>query len=326
MPNTTLRSKSLFLLTAMGCAAFSVTRAPLHYHKESPAFSIASYGETLAATQVELLDAWILSLLDRPIFVSGRLPQWTLIFDPSWKKSAGYWANDLSDEHGRPAILVGPGALKSDIEAKRATLHELVHLMHNRFRPNEELWVREGIALFMEYRILRYSNPVETEAFVNPETTLIAQLNPHLADYPDVHRRNSEYGNLSLYFYYLYKECGGDELLNQLLLSPQGDSAKPVVGIPFINQVLGSRPSSGKERCSSFSQSFVAFQTAKFWNDPTQSELHVRPNTLEPTVRSRRAELPPYSGGAYTIKPPNEACATGDIPWGTDRCIAIRLN
>jgi hypothetical protein len=290
---------------------------------------------TTPATNTEILKnlpSILRELYSHPL-LSARLPrEFALLIDGEWKLSAGYWSPALKGPSGESALLVTPQALLFHAQNKNLIAHELVHLVHYNRRPHEENWVQEGVALLAEYLISGTYNSALREAFAEPETSLVASLNPHSLSqlqplsHPQSHdkslensrSRAAQYGHLLQYFYYLYTNCGAAPLLTQLL-----DSDSKASGIAFLDEVLRSlNPKS--EVCANFAASFRAFSLARFLQSPYARTDNIMVTSLRSQVRDQARALPPYSAGAYQLNA-GAKCAPSDYAWGSSRCIRIRL-
>jgi hypothetical protein len=271
-------------------------------------------------TLSEVLAKRLPQLLDSP-FWKDRLPEhWSLLLDGSWTTSAGYWSPDLPSPDKSPAILIRPQTLIHSDHGTHLIAHELAHHVHHQIRPHEESWIREGIAMMAEYLTTQKLNPILLEGFRNPETSLIAPLDPSDRNYKNANKRVTQYGHILQYFYYLYKNCGGDGLIEEILTDPS-----PQSGIELLDQILKRRrkgPTGGAviRVCENFQESFINFEIARLKQDPTESTPFIIPTAIRAPIRDSRQELPPYSATAY-----RGSCTPGDIGWGAQKCIRIRM-
>ncbi len=137
---------------------------------------------------------------------------------------------------------------------KALLAHEFFHAVHFELNPNEATWVREGMAQLFEYITTDELNGLNLQAAIaTPMTPLIGSYN---IDDPNP----AQYGHDMLYFYYLYKHCGGDQIFWSL--SEGKDELKST---SLIDAVLKIQDSKNKE-CSNFSSSAISFEVAKNHN------------------------------------------------------------
>lgn len=122
--------------------------------------------------------------------------------------------------------------------------HEFFHAVQHVINPGEKAWVREGLAQLFEYRVLRYFNGVNVEAALKDLST------PLQAEYSIERINPAQYGHSLLYFYYLWKNCGGDKLFWQI--------ANSGLESAFARDA--------KEQCSSFEASVINFEIARAHN------------------------------------------------------------
>lgn len=252
-------------------------------------------------------------------FFASRIPaQWGILLDGTWTQSSGFFSDQLKTPEGAPAILLSPSAILGTGSAESLLAHELTHLVHQGNRPQEESWVREGVALLAEWTVTKRYSPALTEAFARPETSLTAPLDPRHLDYADVSKRTAQYGHILQYFIYIYRLCGKQALLDTLLTSPS-----PKSGIAFLDEVLPSMKSASPA-CANFKDSFRLFSLARFQQDVANPENYVLISGLSSVVRAQAPDsLPPYSSSAYSLQD-GAHCAAQDIAWGTSRCIRIQ--
>ncbi len=250
-----------------------------------------------------------LSFILKSAIIKQHLPSslsWTIEFTNEKKVAFGGLYHPASN-----TIFIGNyDFFTSNQNSRRKLLsHEITHLIHNYYRPHEKLWVQEGIALLSEYLITQKLNAVIDQGIQKPEVSLTKIHSPHQWT-EDLKARESlsQYGQLFQYFYYVYRICGEDELFHNLLTS---SSQKQ--GLDFIEETLKEQKNKKNvlriKTCSSFKESFKAFQLARFF-----------PNVLDPwgyvVIESPKAHprkkplqnLPPYSAQVYLNK--NKNCKT----------------
>lgn len=122
--------------------------------------------------------------------------------------------------------------------------HEFFHAVHHVINPGQKAWIREGLAQLFEFRTLRYFNGVNVEAALKDLSI------PLEAEYSIDKIIPAQYGHNLLYFYYLWKNCGGDNLLWQIA----------------SNGLESAFSQGAKEQCASFESSVVHFEIARAHN------------------------------------------------------------
>jgi hypothetical protein len=254
----------------------------------------------------------------------GRLPQnWGALIDAQWTLSSGFYSDLLKTPQGYPAVLFSPVALLDDTHSPALLAHELTHLMHEQFRPWEESWVREGLAMMGEWKVTGFYSPVLEEAFLQPETSLVAPLDPREASYARADIRSAQYGQILQYFMYIYRLCGKDELLEKLLTSKSTAS-----GIAFLDETLKGEAlkdqSSNDPVCQGFETSFRAFSLARAKQNFLNPEEYIVIAPYRSALREQALPLPPYSSSLYE-KDPIKACRSGDTQIDSARCLEVRL-
>lgn len=267
-----------------------------------------------------------------PLF-RARLPSsWGVLVDPAWTKTSGFWSDSLVTPSGDPAILLNPEAALDPRLGQSLLVHELTHLVHHRYRPYEENWVREGVALLAETVVTGYFYPGLSAGFEEPETSLIASTDPTRRESAYSAEQSNQYGHLIQFFYYLYRVCGQKPLLDTLLTH-----GSPETGIAFIDQALNvaadaSENVASEPACRNFDSVFRAFQIARFVGDASEPTGYVVAGSgQQAKVRDKApAKLLPYSAAAYLTS--GKCSRPGEIPWpeesgfdGKRRCIRIRL-
>jgi hypothetical protein len=147
-------------------------------------------------------------------------------------------------------------ALRS--EGKRLLAHEYFHVVHRDSNPQEESWVREGLAQLFEYLILGSLHSQNVDAAL--ENTWM----PFWYQYDGQKKDSSaQYGLHLLYFYYLYEQCGKDILFWRLV---QGwDKGTTLTGEANITAQLASMHSR-REQCQDFRSSLIHFLVARIHN------------------------------------------------------------
>jgi len=145
-------------------------------------------------------------------------------------------------------------------ETEEILSHEFFHLIHYYLHPNEEAWMREGLAQIFAWRVAGRPNSKNLVAGLKiPGVELMSQIDPSRIQ-PEA------YGHSFLYFFYLWKNCGGDSLFWDLTRSGPG-----FFGARGIDAVLkGRRKSDSLEQCLSFRQSALDFELSRVCNSETQ--------------------------------------------------------
>ena len=140
---------------------------------------------------------------------------------------------------------------------KSLLAHEFFHAIHFEINPDEATWVREGMAQTFEYIVTNELNGLNLQAAIaNPYTPLIGTYN-----IDDVNA--AQYGHNMLYFYYLYRHCGGDNFFWSLA-SGEDD----LKGAYLIDALLVSQASktTTHSECKNFLSSAISFEVAKMHN------------------------------------------------------------
>ncbi|MGK5082551.1 hypothetical protein WDW37_04530 [Bdellovibrionota bacterium FG-1] len=133
--------------------------------------------------------------------------------------------------------------------------HEFFHALHFRLHPDEEPWVREGLAQTFEYLILHEFNGANVAAaFAYPTT-------PLQGNYSTSKIVPAQYGHDLFYFYYLWSQCGGEPLFWNIV---HGQPER--FGAEGITAALNSM-NSPKPQCQDFSASAESFEIARIQNE-----------------------------------------------------------
>jgi hypothetical protein len=326
------KNKQLIVITAIICTALS--SVALFFSHISQANSRNWCDELLSQSKIHVewsdgqkidtaqmarvLDEDLVRLQANPWF-KGRLPEnWGVLIDAHWNLSSGFFSDQLKTSQGLPAVLFSPVALLDEAHVPALLAHELTHLMNEQYRPWEESWVREGLAMMGEWKITGFYSPVLEEGFVRPETSLVAPLDPRDASYARADIRSAQYGQILQYFMYIYRLCGKDALLNELLTSKSKKA-----GIEFVDEVLKGRGSDSPV-CGGFEASFRAFSLARLRQNFLSPEEYIVIAPDRSEVRRQALALPPYSASLYE-RTRDEPCRPGDPAIDSDRCAEIRL-
>lgn len=176
----------------------------------------------------------------------------------------------LSDKSGRDGLFI-PGiedhkhkiviqlmALNSN-GIKSLLAHEFFHAIHFEINPDEETWIREGMAQLFEYIITKEFNGNNFRAAIlNPLTPLIGK-------YEITNINAAQYGHNMLYFFYLYNHCGGSDFFWSLT-----EGKNNLQGTALIDSLLGQL-NSKKSECKNFTDSAISFEVAKSHNQIQES-------------------------------------------------------
>ncbi|MBI3019009.1 MAG: hypothetical protein HYY61_03880 [Deltaproteobacteria bacterium] len=201
----------------------------------------------------------------------------------------------------------------------------MTHLLHHEFRPLEENWIKEGVALLAEYIITGYFNRVLMNGFLDPTTSLISEIDVHENQNKDKTKTLAQYGHILQYFFYIYRLCGKEELFNLLFTS---DSKN--IGIAFVDEVLKKMDQNNEIKtnpvCSSFEKSFIEFQKARFFPKPTPESSYVIPGNFQAQIQEQKvATLAPYSAQVFRFFPQNPTCEQGTTLFDKNICFQIQL-
>lgn len=129
--------------------------------------------------------------------------------------------------------------------------HELQHVVRYHFNENEEDWVNEGLSGIIEH-LLSLEFPTKNLEKYKSFNEISLNDSFHKEGDNGIH-----YFNTFFYFYYLYQNFGGVELIKKLIQSPHS-------GIKNIEKVLGKE---GKKNLAlsqfyTFQKSFINYQLA----------------------------------------------------------------
>lgn len=184
--------------------------------------------------------------------VFDQNPDLSAIFVPSSERS-GYYSSIPSNKH---LIVFHPRFLFQLDSFIDLLIHEIFHVIHYTYTQQEEDWVREGLAQLVEYLVRgRFNGYIIQSERENPWTALESS-------YDITNQQASLYGHHFLYFYYLYQQCGQDELLWKL--TTQGEALNKK-GAELIDHVLKGQENSPRH-CQNFKESVRSFQVARVHN------------------------------------------------------------
>lgn len=170
---------------------------------------------------------------------------------------------------------------------KSLLAHEFFHAIHFEINADEAPWVREGMAQLFEYIVTDELNGLNLKAAIeNPLTPLIGSYNVG-----DINA--AQYGHNMLYFYYLYKHCGGDQFFWSMAEGDQegvqAESEKK--GAYLIDTILNSSKNKNTE-CKNFLSSVISFEVAKLHNqiqvtkNNERERFFLAPTNLSPAVNN----------------------------------------
>jgi hypothetical protein len=184
--------------------------------------------------------------------------------------------------------------LFADESLFRLLTHEWFHALHYVIHPDEPSWVREGMAQVFETMVLDgYNGPNLLSALESSTTPLEFAF--------DVGKVEREaYGHTFTYFYYLYKNCGGDATFWKIT-----ESAPGKFGADTLTSVLSGNP---KKECSGFETTVLNAELARFHNrkvygKTTTTDLYWLTGSFSRTVKTINeglldkvvvADLPPH--------------------------------
>lgn len=201
--------------------------------------------------------------------------RWAVWVSPRWRASAGYWSPDQRLSDGTPYLLFRQGILDSVDGFTRALAHEAMHAVHHTFQPRSANWIREGVALLAEYRVMGRP-PGSIFAAQSTPAPLTGALNldietPEAGAGISMTLLQARYGTLFLYFHYVDRACGGGWLLPQIL-SAVAASAEPY----DVSQWDAFLRRYGSGPCrDGFAASLRAFSWARFAPDYAQEDGYV---------------------------------------------------
>ena len=179
--------------------------------------------------------------------------------------SDGYFFEPDANESSRLRICVSETLFTSE-DLLPILLHETFHGIHYLLHPNEEIWIREGLAQWFEFRTTRLNSGNVNEALRNPFTPLFGK-------YETGKLNRAQYGHNLLYFYYLWNQCGGDELIWKTT-----EGAPNVFGVTGIDQALVALKKTQRPQCANFESSAIHFEVARIHNritgDATDSKRY----------------------------------------------------
>jgi hypothetical protein len=156
-------------------------------------------------------------------------------------------------------IQLRPNYLLSD-ESDLLVTHAYFHAIHYVIHPSEDPWIREGLAQLFEYIVNKRLNSGNMDAaFSRPFTPLMGEYVPDQID-------DAQYGHDLLYFYYLYENCGKDQLFWKIARGRPG-----IYGSSTVENALKEMRAENKSvaelpQCGSFEESAISFEIARALN------------------------------------------------------------
>lgn len=175
----------------------------------------------------------------------------------------------------RPALWMDAALVLDTLtdDANRLWWHEIFHLVHDTLRPQEDNWLREGLALAFEHRRLgKINGQVVDAAFRAPHSLLFSFMEfPFSAEFYGIH---------ATWIDYVLRRCGDQSLFWRLVTS-----SRPESGLAFLTQMMSQ----------------IACPLSDLRRDFTISRWHNRPaeDGMDPrfqlTTTSHRWQPPQFS-------------------------------
>jgi|GEM_PF-6106225 len=165
-------------------------------------------------------------------------------------------------------ISFDPSALSS-LEFYRLVTHELFHAIHFVLKPQEESWVREGLAQLFENKIHQSYNLTNVMTALSVSTTSLLGSFDHMASDPE------QYGHDFLFFYFLEQKCSQGNELFFWQLSSSLEQGKEGIESALKKSFSASR----RSLCINFKSSANAFMVARALNKysgmPQQGDTYI---------------------------------------------------
>lgn len=217
--------------------------------------------------------------------------------DDEWH---GTGALFVAPEKEQPAkIILNPNEKLNSFVLEASLLHELIHVIHYRYRPHEKAWVKEGVSLLGEKIFNQRLHPSFVFASKQPRLSLTHIPNEHI-----VNNRNPEeevfaaYGLTLQYFLFLYNNCGSIDWWANMIMDQSKKS-----GVDFIEEFLVKNFNKETHAlCENFKTSFVAFNKARYAPKIWDRARYITPDTLKVSWLDSDPEetMAPYS--AYAVR------------------------
>lgn len=151
------------------------------------------------------------------------------------------------------------GALLTSENLKQLVAHEYFHAVHFALHPDEQPWVREGLAQIFENKVLgRYNGVNVAAAFKKISTPLEGDFDVSADGTPRIDK--PQYGHVLLYFHYLLAQCS-----EELFWKITRGAAKDRFGADSIDGIL-KQSGNAKPQCASFAESATHFEIARAHN------------------------------------------------------------
>jgi hypothetical protein len=213
--------------------------------------------------------------------------------DPFCREVVGYFAPELGTPDSSVVLLrtcllprsLGEDALR--LQLRRTVAHEAFHAYQYRVHPDEERWIREGLAQVFEFFATRTWNERHVLAGLSSlETSLVAMDGGAPLVSPQ------QYGHQLLFFRFLLSRCGGWELFWDLVNPGRG-----VYGRDTIAHGLERHGSRSDPACRSFEAAVSLFELARAHNrrderfaDARARQTLLLDSTVRPEVSPLNAE------------------------------------
>lgn len=182
-------------------------------------------------------------------------------------------------------IVLSFSIIHSD-DFEQVLAHEVFHAIHDEMRPEEESWIKEGLAQTFEFIIFgKYNSTNVYQSFQN-NTYFFSPYTLTEDDRP-------LYGQHFLYFYYLLNHCGGNKLFWKLASL---NSNK--MGINGVNEVLKQLNYPNKQ-CANFNSSFLYFQLSRLINSYTMEDGILKDHFFLISTRSKMSEQNPIDNSFF---------------------------
>lgn len=312
------------ILSANFSYAQTINKLPLIYISDN---AKVSYNMLKADPNGLSVRDQIARLLQIPFYQQHLPKKWSIIFTESLPPNVGGLHHHRhTDPDGNPTVFLSPQNLLV-LNNWSPLAHETFHLIHSIYRPHEEPWLREGLALTAETIFSESLVPYFEMAYDVPTVSLIRPINWNNRSAEETQLRLSHYAHLQLFFLYIYNNCGG-----LALLEPLTTSLTPEKGVPFLKNILSALAAvnaglpTWKPYCQNLNQLHEQFQKAKYQPrfDLSDGFLVKNPNLRARILEDRpTGKLPPYSAVAYFAKP-NTECPADTRALSSTVCLKIQ--
>lgn len=220
----------------------------LYHHQQ---LKLLSASTDIAETISNIKDEFLPSLV-REYFKTKKL---IIIFEKKSDTDAMFFPpGTLRESAIEEWIITLNPAVTDSQNYLRIIAHELFHAVHHLYNPEEETWIREGMAQIFENMVFGGFNYAHIHAG-------LTKSNFPLEAHFDHHQYEAEkYGNTLLYFHYLNSHCGLDSALFWTML----ENREP--GRNGITEAL-NRINSPHPVCQNFTTSASGYSLAKLVNN-----------------------------------------------------------